>query len=709
MYLNQIGKSVLAISLIILVSSFSPKEKGTPEEGIYPLAQLQQLDLNAAGLKIQKKDIYNPGGVSLTNALVRLGGCTGSFISEQGLIITNHHCVFSAVAGHSNSEHNYLENGFYASTNEQELKTSIPCRITQSFEDVSAQVLEGVNDLETAQQKKDKIKENLDKLQKTEQEANPDLEIQISEMYKGKYYTLFRYKLLEDVRLVYVPPKAIGKFGGESDNWIWPRHNGDFSIVRVYEDGKPYTPEKFIPVNPKGTSENDFVFIMGYPGRTYRHMPAEYLTYQQKYVLPLISEWYDEQIDILKRDAGDDENLQLKYAGRIASLSNVTKNFKGKMQGLRRTDILQNRYTEQRALASVGNNDEKQVFKDLKELHNKKYDLATDVILGNQLLSSSGVLFASYFVSKYQSQLAGLSKSQKQDWFTKNAEALKGELRGRYRITNPDVDIKNFSRCLALMLEKNSEIGNKLFAQLGLESKRAIDIENGLRKLWSKSDFLNVKATRDLLEEKPLKFFKAKGMLIKMATTVAGILDPKMAEWNSVNTEIDALLPELASIKEKYTNSNFFPDANGTLRLTYGYVRGYEPGDGMVNDPFTTIRGIIEKAEDHGDYYMPADLLEKYREIEPADVLKHPKKNEVVVGVLYNLDTTGGNSGSPILDAYGKLVGVNFDRAFSATINDFAWNEEYSRSIGVDIRYVLYVMKYMHQADEILSEMGVDI
>lgn len=702
------GLSAL-VFIFLFNSSFIPKEKDGTEEGIWPLSQLHQLDLKAAGLQITQKDVYNPGGISLTNALVRVDGCTGSFISENGLIITNHHCVFSSVASLSSPEHNYLEDGFYAPKYGDELKTTKKCRITKSFEDVSDRVLAGVAELESALDKKDKIRQNIKALEKSESEANPEMEIEISEMFTGKYYTLFRYKVLDDVRLVYIPPKAIGKFGGESDNWVWPRHNGDFSIVRVYENDKPYTPEKFIPVNPKGTSENDFVFIMGYPGRTYRHMPAEFLTYQEEYVLPLIADWYDERIDILKRDAGSDEAKKLRYAGRIASYSNVTKNFKGKMQGLRRTDILEQRYLEQATLASVAESDEKDVFIQLKELHARKYKLATDVIMGNQLASSSGVFYASQFIAKYQNKMSTMNKSERKAWLDKNAEKLSKEFRSRYRVVNQQVDLKSFSRCLAILLKKNSSVGIGLKKSLGLRSSKAGDIENQLEKLWSKSKFLNVKSSRELLEAKPSKFLKQGGQLIRAAKVFTSLMSPKMAEWSTLSTEIDAQLPLLANIKEKYTDKTFFPDANGTLRFTYGYVRGYEPGDGMYNEPYTTIRGIIEKAEASGDYYMPADLLDKYKQVEPSDVLKHPKKDEVVVGILYNMDTTGGNSGSPILDSKGRLIGVNFDRAFSATINDFAWNEDYSRSIGVDIRYVLYVMKYMHQADEILEEMGVKL
>ncbi len=699
-------KVVAALILAGTLTSFLPKEK---EEGMYPLAQLHQVDLKAAGLQIPVSEVYNPGGVSLTNALVRLGGCTGSFISETGLIITNHHCVFSAVAGHSSSEHNYLDEGFYAKDTSEELKTTIPCRITTSFEDVSDKVLQGIDVNTSADERKKTIAKNIKEITAAEEKAHPDREIQISEMHVGKYYTLFRYKLLEDVRLVYVPPKAIGKFGGESDNWMWPRHNGDFSVVRVYENGKPFKPERFIQVNAGGTSENDFVFIMGYPGRTYRHMPAEYLNYQQDYLLPIIADWFDKRIEILEADAGDDTDTKLRYAGRIASLSNVTKNFKGKMQGFRRTDVIEQRQNIQNELRAKCTQEENAVFDDIEKYYSRINALATDVVMGNQILSASGVFYTAAFIAKYSDKLAAMSGAERKEWLEKNHESLVGEYARRYRIVNRSVDLKNFANGLAVLDKRGSELGKLVSDMLKLESPNASLLEAHCKKMWEKTKFADVTTMRDLLNDNPAKFFKQGGKLVEIAGAFQHALDPKATEWSTVNTEIDALLPQLATLKEKYTDELFIPDANGTLRLTYGYIKGFEPSDAVYNDPFTTVDGIIEKAQPSGDYYMPEYLLEKYRQTEPADALRHPKKNSVVAGMLYNMDTTGGNSGSPILNAKGELVGVNFDRAYSATINDFAWNESYSRSIGVDIRYVLFVMKYMHEADALLDEMNVSL
>ena len=696
---------LLLLSLPIL--AFTPSEK---EEGMYPLAQLGSLDLKKAGLEMAQSDIYQPGKVGLTNALVRLGGCTGSFISEKGLIITNHHCVFGAVAAASTPENNYLDNGFYASKESEEIKTSLPCRITLSFDDVSDRVLEGVTADDSPEKQKETIAGNIERITKEEQDANPDLKIEISEMFVGKFYTLFRYKMLTDVRLVYVPPKAVGKFGGETDNWIWPRHNGDFSIVRAYEDGKPYQPQRHLKIDVDGTDENDFVFVLGYPGRTYRHFPAQYLTYQNDHLLPVISSWFDERIDLLKQDAKGDPAKELRYASALASLSNTTKNFKGKMQGFRRTSILKQRYAEQEKLAEFANKKgtdlQKEVIPRTAELYKQKNAIADDFILLNQLYSSSGIFQIAHSRNILFDDYS--AAENKKEWIA-NAEQNMASVNSGYGFASLELDKRFVSSLLYRVHQSGNGKVDAVMRYLKLENPSKAEVYEKISAIWESSKYANRDKMNDLIKSKPLKFLKTKDKVQDLARLIAPVVGEMSGQWRSISNELDVLMPQLADIKQAYYGGTFVPDANSTLRLTYGYVKGYEPSDAVYNEPFTTINGIIEKAQPSGDYFMPENILARYKTVTANDNLKHPKHDQVVVGVLYNLDTTGGNSGSPILNAKGELVGVNFDRAFSATINDFEWNESYSRSIGVDIRYVLYVMKYINQADAVLDELGVKL
>ncbi len=325
----------LLILLFIWLINFSGTRPG-PEEGMYPLSELKKLDFKKTGLKLSATDLFNPDGVSLLDALVRLGGCTGSFVSKEGLIVSNHHCVYGSVAEVSTVEKDYLKNGFHAKMKAEELKTKLTLKITANYEDISAKILEKVKDITNPSIRVDSIRAAMKAMEKEASAKDTSSLYEVSEMFPGKSYVLFKYKTIRDIRLVYVPPITIGNFGGESDNWVWPRHTGDFAFVRAYvgpdgnpaeysEKNIPYTPANFLKIATKGSEENDAVFILGYPGRTYRHFPSAYLEYQEKFVLPYISKLYDWLIEGMELEGKDHPKRALEYANRIKSLANVTQ------------------------------------------------------------------------------------------------------------------------------------------------------------------------------------------------------------------------------------------------------------------------------------------------------------------------------------------------------------------------------------------------
>jgi len=705
----MIKKSLIALGLCLSFTTFS-----SMEEGMFPLNELHRVDLEKAGLKIPLKAIYNPEGTSLVQALVRVGGCTGSFVSNEGLIITNHHCAFGAVAAASDPEHDYITEGFMAGERSKEIPTSIKARITASYDDVSSQVLNGLNAISDPAARSKRLDDNIAQLVKSEQEAHPDLLIEVSEMLQGKSYTLFRYQELKDIRLVYVPQRTVGEFGGESDNWVWPRHTGDFSFMRAYvgkdgepadyaEDNIPYTPKEFLKINPNGVKENDFVFILGYPGRTYRNQPAQFLEYQNTYQMPYISQWFDFQIEQMEELGREDKSLEIAFASRIKRLANTTKNYKGKMQGLQRTSVIADRQKDDEGMKAMVNNSPSMkaeygtVFQEIDQIYQEKLGTAQRDLWLGQVFSSSGLMYSAGYIANRQEAYKNIEKENREAFIQKELVERENALKRNGSISHPELE----KRILKALLYYGATLPEGQRPASLIEFSKEKDIKGSIdafvEKNFEKSLFSNTAKYTAMLDKSPAKLMKVKDPFMAIAGDLWSHLIAYQEAEKKRQDALTILLPKMIDLRQMYQKSTFLPDANSTLRFTYGYIRGYSPADAEVHNPFTHVKGILEKASNSGDYY-----LEQYIQklLESADPMS-------IVCFLYNLDTTGGNSGSPIMDAKGQLVGVNFDRAYTATINDFAWNEEYSRSIGVDIRYVLLIVKELGKGDHLLKEMGV--
>jgi hypothetical protein len=711
--IGRVGIAATALGLVLVGSSY------TPEEGMFPLNYLNITQLKNAGMQLDAEDIFNPGQVSLTDALVNVGGCTGSFISEEGLIITNHHCVYGNVARLSSTDNNYLENGFVAREKSQELPISMPCKITQSYEDVSERILEGTSETNTPSERVMRIGQNIQRLTNEEKLKYPDLSIEISEMFIGKSYTLFRYIYLKDVRLVMAPPVTVGQFGGDTDNWEWPRHNGDFSLVRAYvgKDGKsaayskdnvPYVPKKILKINPKGTQENDFVFIMGYPGRTFRHESGSYLKFQQEVQLPQIQSFYKTYIDWMKDLSEGNTAKRLKFAGTIQGMENTEKNFRGKIQGLRRTDVVQARQLQDEAIKTVYKKGTAQgaqaskIVNRIQEIWNVRNEYGAAYYYGHVFTRQS----KAFQMAELSLQTANILKASPKKEKDSILMDFQNKAKRLYPFVDEELERRAFKE-VANGILRYSANNKKLNANGKMATAFCI---NAIKESGKSLYFNNVKMVA-LLEKNPNKLLNIlnKENTTKVLLELEGSRAMVYTIWRETELELSTLMPQYIGYREDYLQSQFIPDANSTLRLTYGYIKGYKPNDGEVHAPFTTLEGVFAKANTKEDYRLPEDVQDKLSQKNIPSVFKDPKTGKVVVGILYNLDTTGGNSGSPVLNARGELIGINFDRSFTATINDYAWNQDYSRSIGCDIRYVLYVLKYVSGADKIIDELGVKL
>ncbi len=715
------SRRVLAVAAILLTLLLRPT---AGDEGMYPITSLARLNLKAKGLRIDAREIYNPKGTSLIEAVVQLGGCTGSFVSPEGLIITNHHCVFGAVQAASSVQQDYLTNGFLAASRPQEIPArGMVARITEEMRDVSAEVTgvaaASVDPIERAKA----IDARIEALTKEAQASHPGKAISISEMLPGKSYLMFISTVLRDVRLAYVPPRSIGEFGGEDDNWVWPRHTGDFSFVRAYAapDGKPaeystanvpYRPKRFLKVNPRGVNEEEFVFILGYPGRTYRHQTSFYLAYEENQRMPFVADLNEWQIKTMEELGRGDRAVALKFDSRIKGLANTMKNYRGKLAGMKRLGLVAAKRAEEAGL---------QRFIEGDPQRRARY---------GTVLEETGRIYAEMAKrARYELVLDSLS-TMSQLMRLGNAVFEAGRERAKPDAERlapyKDANVAQARRTLAGGLANVHEPADRLFARkvIGLASQLPADQRIAPIDERLKGDFSEQNIARVVDEAfASTRLKEAEGLASAVGRTAAELeqqgdpfislardLAPLHERLREVRrrraAELSRLSALLIDVKQQYLQRDFVPDANSTLRFTYGRVRGYSPADATFHAPITTLAGVIEKTRDEFPYATPPVVRDLFK---AKDFGRYALANGkgLPVALLYNADTTGGNSGSPLMNAKGELVGVNFDRAWGATINDYAWNEGYSRSIAVDVRYVLWVTEKVGKAGFLVQEMGV--
>lgn len=716
-------KNILFIfSLFILITLSFGYIPSKPDEGMFPLSDIKNINLNEKGLKITVDEVYNPNGVSLVDALVRIGGCTGSFVSDEGLIITNHHCVFGVVSNVSTVENNYLENGFLAKTREEEIPAKgLSCRITDSYQDVSAEVLEAANKVDDISKRttaiSNKIKEIIDREQKKDSTIIAD----VSEMFVGEQYILFRYKTINDIRLVYVPPRSIGEFGGESDNWVWPRHNGDFSFVRAYvapngtsakyaKENIPYHPKKFLQVNPNGVNEEDFVFILGYPGRTFKHQPSQFLIMQGKYQLPYIQDLFSWLINLYEKRGENDPEFALSIASTIKGLANTEKNYRGKIQGLQRLQLVKKKQDEEKLLQQYIDSDPilkgkyGNVLNEISEVYKGIFESGRRSLVLSMLSRNVNYYRLAELFIDYKNEMMKPEGERKSIYREDRKNEFYSALTNLYNNFRPDLEPQIFYKILndATAFDELKDI--EPFKSFG----KVKDKQKYITDLYEESFIKNSKEYFDLLENNDEAIDKIDDPFINIVKLTVGLANSEMKKSQLRDSELNILLAKLNDVKRQWLNKSFVPDANSTLRLTYGYVRGYSPADATYFSPLSTVTGMIEKGKDNGEFKLNQKVKELYEKKDFGNFI-NPKLNDLTVAFIYNMDTSGGNSGSPIMDAYGRLVGVNFDRSFEATINDYTWSEKYSRSIGVDIRFVLWVTQKIGGADFLLKEMRVSL
>jgi hypothetical protein len=717
MMLRRIAAAILFCGLVL-----SPASPAAVDEGMYPISEIIKLDLRSKGLEIDPAEIYSTDK-SLIFAIVSVGA-TGSFVSPDGLFVTNHHVAFGAVQAASTKENDYIRNGFLAPTRAEEIQAKgMTARITESFQDVSAEVLSAVKpEMDYAARTK-AVERRIKEIVARTEKAQPGKRAEVSEMFTGKTYILFVYTYLKDIRLVYVPPRSIGEFGGEEDNWMWPRHTGDFSFLRAYvaPDGSPadystknvpFKPKRYLRVAPRGVDEGDFVFLLGYPGRTYRHSAARFLAYEEEVRMPYVVDWYAWQIDLMEKMGAEDRGVALLHASRIKGLANTMKNYRGKLKGMKRLGLVERRREEEKALQQFIEADPKRrerygtILADIAavyEENRKTFDY--EVVLGYvgrsvQMLGIASSVHEAA-IERQKPDLERESAYMNRN-FPRSRQRLLLGLRNYYEPTDRAVFRELILR--ASQLPSVNRIKPLDEALGGDFSERAVG--DHLEKMYAGTKMSDSQFVEGLLEMTPGKLAKIEDPFLELAQALYPAVQELRERQRVRRGALDPLYARLSDVKELFLGKDFIPDANSTLRLTYGQIKGYEPVDAVYYSPITTLEGVIEKTTGREPFDTPPALAELFKKHD-FGAFEHPRLNDVPVCILYDTDTTGGNSGSPVLNARGELVGVNFDRTYEATVNDYAWSEEYSRSIAVDIRYVLWVTQKFGRADFLLKELGL--
>jgi hypothetical protein len=693
------------------------------DEGMFPISELERLKLHEKGMQLKPNEIFNADNISLVDGICRVNGCTGSFVSENGLIITNHHCAYEAIQKASNAERDLLKDGFQAKTMADEIPSpGYTVRITEGYQDISAQVLSVVTPEMSSLDRTKAIDKRRKELEQAAEKDHPGLRAEVAEMFTGKTYVLFLYTFLKDVRLVFAPPSSVGNFGGEVDNWEWPRHTGDFSFMRAYTapDGSsatysanniPYRPKRVIRVQPQGVDEEDFVFILGYPGRTVRHKTASFYRYEQEIRLPMTVDLYAWQISEMDKAGAKDRTVAIKHATRTKSLANVEKRSRGQVLGLKRTNTVDVRAEQEAKMQAFIEADADRKAKyattlaDIGSVYDEMTRRGPLEINLRELRQACRALSFAFLIYDAANERVKPDLEREAPYMDRNynltVEQLKLDV-GDWHAPTDKIMLAGMLQRLSAIPEAQQIAGLKSL----LADKQ--QIESLASNMIDKTKLGDLRFVESCLGKSAAELEKLNDPLLNLIAalypTYKSLRDTEKERDGRLGTLYNALI----DVKQQFLATEFVPDANATLRITYGRVRHYSPADAIVKTPISTLQGVIEKTTGVEPFITPQAVVDRYRAKDFGPFV-HPKLGQVPVAILYNTDTTGGNSGSPVLNAKGELIGVNFDRTFEATINDFAWNESYSRSIGVDIRYVLWITGVVYEADHLLKEMGVSL
>lgn len=699
-----------------------------PREGFWIpllLEKYNEAEMQQMGMKISAEDIYSVNNSSLKDAIVRFGGgCTAEIISGQGLLLTNHHCGYRQIQAHSTVEHDYLTNGFWAKNRKQELPNEgLKATRLVRMKDVTEDVLKNIEQNITEEKREELIKERISKITKKAVEGT-HYEAKIEPFYYGNQYFMFITETFKDIRLVGAPPSSIGKFGKDLDNWMWPRHTGDFSIFRIYvnennepaaysDDNVPYKPKKHMKISLDGYKKGDFTFVFGYPGRTQEYLTSHAIDMIVNKENPEKIDLRDQRLKIMDKYMKKSDKIRIQYSAKYAGVANYYKKFQGENRGIKRMNAIEIKENQQKKFAQwAASNPERQkryghLLPEFKETYKKltPYNLAFDYLIEaglaveiirfsrnfNDLISAARAEENSQ--SKIKEAKASILKSAESFFSDYHKPIDKGVLAELYDDYYKEVDSKFHPNNFKEIKKKHNE-NFEIYAD-------SIFKHSFMDELETVKSFLKdfKKEDHEKIQEDPI---------YRLASHIYSVYYLKiMDKREEYQTHLDSLYRVYLEGQMKMKQDEYFyPDANSTLRVAYGKVKGYEPRNAVDYNYYTTLKGVFEK-ESTGkpDYKVPEKLSEVYQ---AKDYGRYADQDgSMHVCFIASNHTSGGNSGSPVLDDRGNLIGVNFDRNWEGTMSDLMYDPEQCRNISLDIRYCLFIIDKYADANHLIKEMTI--
>lgn len=700
-----LGKKSIFFSLIfsVCISSFAEEGMWLP----HLLKQLNEADMQAKGMKMSAEDIYSINKSSLKDAVISFGGfCTGEIISNKGLILTNHHCGFRQIQFHSSVEKDYITNGFWA----MNLNEELPCPgLTATFivriENVTDKILEGVLPTTSEEVRQEEIRKKIMEVG-SNAVKNTHYDFVIRPFFFGNEYYMFITETFNDVRMVGAPPSSIGNYGKDTDNWMWPRHTGDFSLFRIYANAEnkpanyastniPYTPKHFLPISMDALKEGDFSLVFGFPGRTQQYLTSFAVKQLKENINPARIQIRKIILDKWAENMRVNDETRIKYAAKYAGKSNYYKKWQGENNGLSRLNTVSKKIEIETAFTNKikGNSELEKILPDLKNLYSsiEKQVLARE-IYNEVFLSGIEILTLSNAFVQY------VSLGNKADF-----QKMKLYIEKHFKDYDVKTDKEVATPLLALYKKMNAD-----FLPPKLAQKETAELVN---EIYKKSAFSNKEKSLLMLtylEKGNVKKLQ-QDPAFQLASEMTHIYQNKIQPICSVNENkiellsrkyVKALMEHLPDYRK------YYPDANSTLRVSYGIIDGYEPRDAVHYTPFTTFDGLVDKyIPGNEEYDLPQKMLELYKN---KDYGQYADNGKLIICFAASNHTTGGNSGSPIINGKGELIGLNFDRSWESTMSDIAYDPSICRNIGVNIKYVLFVIDKYAGAGYLLNEMQLN-